>query len=116
MKIHKIFVSINAIDFGTMSDWWSTLLDRSWDREPMPSCHEWDLTPSVLFQVLDNPEGGEDKATVTLHVTDLDAERARLISQGIVIPGPEKVEGFTTLRYLSFEDPEGNRVGMLDGE
>lgn len=114
MKINHIFLSINAANFSAQSDWWAKLIGRHWDREPMPSCHEWDLTDDVLFQVLDSAEehGG---ATVTLHVPDLDAQIRRLAKTGIEVPQPVKVEGFGSLRFAQFSDPEGNTVGLLDG-
>ena len=115
MKPNTVFISIDAADFAAQSDWYSRFLGRKWDREPMPSCHEWDLTGDVLFQVLDNPaqKGG---ATVTVRVDDLDAEIARLDTSGIEVPEPAKVEGFDTLRYAEMKDPEGNTVGLLDGK
>ena len=114
MQVDRIFVSVNARDFGAVSGWWVTLLDRRWDRTPMPSCHEWDLAGCVAFQVLDNDGKGAPTA-VTLHVADLDAEIARLRKAGIDAPDPEPVEGFDTLRFVQFPDPEGNPVGLLDG-
>ena len=114
MKLNHIFLSIDAADFAAQSDWWSKMIGRRWDREPMPSCHEWKLTDDVLFQVLDNAEerGG---ATVTMHVPDLDAQIERLAEAGIEVPEPVKVEGFDNLRFAQFHDPEGNTVGLLDG-
>lgn len=88
------------------------LIDRRWDREPTPSCHEWDLTDDVLFQVLDSAEG-HGGVTVTMHVSDLDAEITRLAKDGIDVPEPVKIEGFDTLRYAEFSDPEGNTVGIV---
>jgi len=114
MNINHIFVSINARNFAAQSDWWAKLIGRSCDQKPMPSCHEWNLTDDVLFQVLDSAEN-HDRARVTLHVSDLDAEIARLKDAGIKVPKPVKVEGFATLRYAEFADPEGNTVGLLDG-
>lgn len=114
MKINHLFLSINAADFAAQSEWWTNFIGRPWDREPMPSCHEWDLTGRVLFQVLDSDDG-QGGTTVTLHVPDLDAETERLGRAGIEVPEPVKVEGFDTLRYAEFADPEGNTVGLLDG-
>lgn len=113
MKINKTFNSLNATDLAAQSEWWSKLLERAWDRQPRPDCHEWDLTESVLFQVLDNPKGA--KTTVTLLIDDLDAQVARLRSLAVQVPDPSKVEGFDTLRYCQFHDPEGNEVGLLEG-
>ena len=52
---------------------------------------------------------------MTLHVADLDAEIARLGAAGIAVPAPVKVDGFDTLRFSEFTDPEGNTVSLLDG-
>ena len=114
MTPDTIFLGVDARDFDGMSGWWSRLLGRDWDRVPMPSCREWSLTDDVLFQVRDNPER-EGKATVTMRVSDLDTERTRLREAGIDIPDPVDVDGFDTLRFVEFRDPEGNRVGLLDG-
>lgn len=114
MKVDHVFININAADFTAQSEWWAKLIGRRWDREPMPSCHEWDLTDHVLFQVLDSAESHGD-STVTMHVSNLDAEIARLAKAGIDLPEPVKIEGFDTLRYAEFSDPEGNKIGLLDG-
>ncbi len=114
MKINHIFLSVNAANFAAQSDWWAKFIGRRWDRDPMPSCHEWVLADDVLFQVLDSA-GGHGGATVTLHVPDLDAEIERLSEAGITLPEPVAVEGFESLRFLEFSDPEGNTVGLLDG-
>lgn len=116
MRIDKVFVSISARDFDAQAQWWTRLLGRRWDREPMPSCREWDVAGSVLLQVLDDPDQSQvGTATVTLHVGDLDAEIGRLHKAGIEVPDPVPVEGFASLRYTRFNDPEGNTVGLLDG-
>jgi len=114
MKINQIFLSINARNFDALSDWWARLIGRTWDNQPMPSCHEWQLTGDIVFQVLDNPDVDE-RMTVTLHVSDLDIEIARLASVDIAVPDPVKIEGFDTLRFAELKDPEGNTVGLLDG-
>ncbi|MBT8417122.1 MAG: VOC family protein [Silicimonas sp.] len=114
MDVKHVFLSINANDFKAQSDWWKKLIGRHWDREPMPSCHEWDLTGDVYFQVLDSSDK-HGRATVTLRVPDLDAEISRLADAGIKVPDPVKIDGFETLRFSEFSDPEGNTVGLLDG-
>lgn len=114
MDVDKVFLSVNARDFAGLSDWWSKLLDRDWDREPMPSCHEWDVAGCVLFQVLDTADGA-GTATITLHVSRLTAEVERLRRHGVDVPDPVRIEGFDDLWYCRFSDPEGNEVGLLEG-
>ena len=114
MNIQKVFVSINARDFSGLSQWYRTLLERDWDREPVPSCHEWDIAGCVLFQVLDNPKQA-GAATATFHISDLDKQVERLKEAGFDVPEPQHVEGFDNLRYCEFKDPEGNTVGLVEG-
>ena len=114
MKINHIFLVINTADFTGQSDWWSTLIGRRSDREPMPPCREWILAEDDLFQVLDSAEG-HGGATVTLHIPNLDALIRRLSGAGIDVPGPVDVEGFENLRYSEFSDPDGNKVRIPDG-
>lgn len=113
MNVKDIFLSINARDFDAQTAWWTTLIGRDHDREPMPSCREWDLAPSVLFQVLDSPENSP--TDVSLRIDSLDAEIVRLRKVGVDVPDPEKVDGFDTLRWSAFTDPEGNKVNLLEG-
>lgn len=116
LHVDMVFMSVNASDFEALPGWWRTLLDRPWGREPRPPCRKWDVAGRVLFPVLDKPgQGGA--ATVTLHVANLDATTARLRATGSVPTDPDlaPVQGFQSLRFSSFEDPEGNAVGLLDG-
>lgn len=113
MKVDHVFLSLNAADFAAQTDWWAKLIGRRPDREPMPSCREWDLAPSVLFQVLDDPKA--DRTAVSLRIDNLDAEIARLREAGIEVPDPQEVEGFDSLRWAAFPDPEGNSVNLLEG-
>lgn len=115
MKIKNVFVSVNARDFEGLSQWYAQLLEREWDNEPMPSCHEWELIGSVLFQVLDNATDAGN-AVVTLQTAGLDKHVKRLRREGVEIADPVKVENFETLRFAQFFDPEGNTVGLLEGE
>lgn len=114
MRVDTVFVSINARDFEAQSRWWSQLLDRRWDREPMPSCHEWDIAGCVFLQVLDNPQDAGN-TVVSLRIESLDAELSRLRDAGVEIADAQSVDGFATLRFVEFRDPEGNRVGLLEG-
>lgn len=115
MQIENIFVSVNARDFDGLSQWYAKLLERAWDKQPNPSCHEWELTGSVLFQVLDNPDAA-GRAVVTIRTNELDEHVDRLRGAGVELPDPVNVDGFDTLRFAQFADPEGNTVGLLEGK
>lgn len=114
LKVDTVFVSINARNFAAQTAWWTTILDRRHDREPMPSCHEWDLAKGVLFQVLDQPDG--PSTSVSLRLKKLDKEIRRLRKAGIKVPDPAPVSGFKSLRWAAFNDPEGNPINLLEGK
>lgn len=115
MAVAKVFVSIGVADHPSGCALWSTILGRGPDRRPMPGCCEWDLTDTVLFQVLDNPSHGVID-TVSLKLDDLEKEIARLRGAGLPIGDPEKVPGFNTLRIATLTDPDGNTLNLLGGE
>ncbi len=115
MDVANVFVSLGVKDHAAGCDWWSKVLGRGPDRSPMPSCCEWDLTDSVLLQVLDNPkEGAVD--TVSLRLPDLEGEIKRLCAAGIAVGEPQAVPGFTTLRIATLTDPDGNTLNLLGGQ
>lgn len=114
MKVETVFLSINARNFAAQTAWWSTFLGREHDRTPMPSCHEWDLSPGVLFQVLDNENGPH--CEISLRLDGLNGELERLFKAGIEVPEPQPVEGFDSLVWSAFKDPEGNPVNLLSGQ
>ena len=113
MKVKDIFLSVNARNFDAQTAWWTTFIGRDPDRHPMPSCREWDLAPAVLFQVLVAPEDAH--TAVSLRIEDMDGEIARLRKAAVDVPGPVSVDGFDTLRWSAFTDPEGNKVNLLEG-
>lgn len=114
MNVANVFISIGVADHPASCAWWSTLIGRGPDRRPMPSCCEWDLTGSVLLQVLDNPKQGAVD-TISLRLDDLDAEITRLRREGLSIDEREKVPGFDTLRIATIADPDGNTINLLGG-
>lgn len=115
MGVAHVFVSIGVADHPAGCARWSTVLGRRPDRRPMSSCCEWDLTDTVLFQVLDNPRQGAVDI-VPLRLDDLDAEIARLQRGSLPIDHPEKVPGFDTLRIATLTDTDGNTLNLLGGE
>lgn len=114
MNVVNVFISIGVADHPANYAWWSTLIGCGPDRRPVPSCCKWDLSGSVLLQVLDNPKQGAVD-TVSLRLDDLDAEITRLRREGLSIDEPKKVPRFDTLRIATFPDPDGNTVNLLGG-
>lgn len=115
MGVANVFVSIGVADHPAGCAWWSTILGREPDRFSMPSCCEWNLADTVLFQGLDKPSHGVINI-VTLRLDDLNAEITRLRGEGLPIGDTAKVPGFDTFRIAALTDPDGNTLNLLGGE
>jgi len=115
LHVDKVFLIVNAASHAPLVDWWANAIGRPFDRIPVPSCREWDLTPTVLFQVI----AGADtvgKVDVSLHIAEIDSECQRLRALGINMPEPERVPGFDNLHWTKVRDPEGNVLNLLAGQ
>ncbi len=115
LRVDKVFLTINAASHAPVVDWWTNALGRPFDRTPVPSCREWDVTPTVLLQVIDKPDS-VGKVAVSLRIEDIDSECRRLRALGIDLPDPKLVPGFDSLYWTEVCDPEGNVLNLLAGQ
>lgn len=115
MNVDHVYVTIMTKSHHELVSWWTTALGRRFVRMPVPNCREWDLTSSVIFQVIDG-SSVPGKTEVALHVDDVDRERERLIAAGIDVTAPTLVDGFQALRLAQVRDPDGNRLSLLSGK
>jgi hypothetical protein len=115
MKIDLVYLTVMAKSHAQLVAWWTAALGREFDRIPVPNCREWDLTPNVVFQVIDGPDRSRP-TDVSLHVENVDQERHRIVAAGILVPEPEIVPGFASLRLTQISDPEGNKLSLLSGQ
>ncbi|MFK0173362.1 VOC family protein [Streptomyces sp. NPDC090306] len=98
-------------DVETAAAWYERLLGRPADARPMPSLADWHLTAGGWLQVFE--DAGRAGATfVNLEVPDLDKALAGLAERGLTA-GPVQTGGERT-RLASLEDPDGNRVTLLE--
>lgn len=115
LQVDRVFLTVKAASHAPLVDWWAKAIGRPFDRTPLPSCREWDLTPTVLFQVIDGADTG-GKVDVSLHIEDIESECQRLRAMGIDMPEPELVPGFDNLHWTTVRDPEGNVLNLLAGQ
>jgi hypothetical protein len=114
MHINRVFMTAYASDHHRLVDWWTILLGRTFDRVPVPSCREWDLTDTVLFQVIESPQQ-HGALNFSARISNLKEKIDALRRQGIDVPTPQRVAGFDELWWTGFKDPEGNTVNLLEG-
>ena len=111
--ITTTFVTRYVADHAAGEAWYADFFGRPCDRSPMPNCREWQLTESVVFQVIQLPERAGELSCGFV-VDDLDGAVARLEADGITQSDAFDVQGFDGLRYCEFTDPEGVTTGLLN--
>jgi hypothetical protein len=102
---------------------WVTDLDRSlpWYRvlgiDPGPRYGPWQemtLSGDTRFALHQGERSaGDSTAVPSFRVTDLGSEIARLASRGIY-PTDDEVTDTGAARFITFSDPDGNRIQLLE--
>jgi len=106
MPIEKIYAHLSCSDLESSIKWFGTLFGRAPDARPMDGLAEWHHGEGAGLQLFEE-EANAGHATLTLIVSGIEDEHARL-KDGDLDPGPlERGDKFTLLRL---RDPDGNLV------
>ncbi len=109
MPITRIFAHLACRDIVASMAWYAAIFDRQPDANPMDGLAEWHHGDGAGFQLFqDMVEDGH--GTMTLIVSQLDAERSRL--HGLGLHPPEIEPGQP--RLLRLRDPDGNLVVLAE--
>ncbi|MDI3387989.1 VOC family protein [Streptomyces sp. B-S-A8] len=98
-------------DIDASVAWYERLLGRAADARPMPGLADWHIAPYAWLQVFQSPEQA-GHTLVNLVVDDLDKALADLVAREIT-PGPV-TPGTQRVRFAAAEDPDGNRVTLIE--
>jgi predicted enzyme related to lactoylglutathione lyase len=109
MDASYIFAGLVVTDRDKAAAWYARLLGRSADMLPNDAEASWQLADSASLYLLADP-GRAGRGVFTLIVPDLDAELARIATQGIT-PGP--VEVLEAGRKCVIPDPDDNEIGLV---
>jgi hypothetical protein len=104
-------LDLGVTDLGRAEEFYTTLIGRGPDLRPQPDQLEWRLhrDPEVAFRMTADPESaGHGK--LALGVTDLAAERSRLLRQWPGLPAATGKPGVIALLRLT--DPDANAVTL----
>ncbi|WKG00919.1 VOC family protein [Mycolicibacterium sp. HK-90] len=96
--------------FDDAKAWYSRLLGREPDLEPVPGVAEWQLTATAWLQVVTD-EAGAGRAAVRFGVDDLDATLSRLRDHGVTVGEPQVIADMVTI--VDVADPDGNEVSFV---
>ncbi|OLP01163.1 glyoxalase [Mycolicibacterium porcinum] len=96
--------------FDEAKAWYSRLLDREPDLEPVPGVAEWQLTGTAWLQVVTDPDGA-GRSAVRFGVDELDTTVAWLRDNGVVVTEPQVIADMVAV--IDVADPDGNEVSFV---
>ncbi len=112
MRVHEVTVQVRVLDFGRGRAWYEGLLERPPDFVPHENFCEWQLTPGMWLQV-GQGQPARDSGPLRLGVDNLEGERDRVVALLEVPPFDIHQRTEVPVRWATFEDPWGNRVGLF---
>lgn len=110
MSIDTALATAVVTDLEQAKEFYTRLLGRSLDLEPMPTLAQWDFSPAGGLQVVESAEHA-GHAMVTLLVSDFDATIRDLRDRGITVG--EIVDGVVS-RLTQVSDPDGNVITLTE--
>lgn len=106
MTIRKIYAQLSCRDLARSIGWFARLFDRPPDARPMDGLAEWHHQDAAGLQLFEDASTA-GQGTLTLIVTGLREDRARLADAGL---DPSQVERADTISLVTLRDPDGNLV------
>lgn len=111
--IFEMTTQVRVSNIKEGQEWYETLLNKKPDFIPHDGFVEWELIPGCWLQVAEGIVT-EDNGPLRLGVTNIEAERDRLVEQ-------LKIDSFeihsrpeVPVKWGTFTDPWGNRLGFFE--
>lgn len=109
-KLNDIAAVVATRDYAVARSWYSRLVGREPDLEPVDAVAEWQITATAWLQLVEDPQRA-GKSAVRFGVDDLDAQVAELADAGIAPGEPVIVPGI--VKIVDVADPDGNEVSFV---
>jgi hypothetical protein len=109
-RVTSITQLLEVRDLTDAREWYSRLLGRTPDLEPVPDVVEWQLLPNVWIQVAEGANAHATSQMLRMGVDDIDAAVSELAAVNIDVGAVERIEG--TIAFCEFDDPWGNRLSL----
>lgn len=110
MSIEFPLAVVAVLDLAEAKEFYTRLLGRPADLEPMPTLAQWDFTPAGALQVVQSSEN-PGQSMVTLMVSDFDHTLAGLGEREVRVR--EVISGVIS-RVTQIEDPAGNTITLAE--
>ena len=109
-KFNDIAAVIATRDYPTALTWYSRIIGRGPDLEPIDGVAEWQIAATAWLQLAKDPDRA-GRTAVRIGVDDLDAQVAELEADGIATG--ELVVVADMVKVVDVADPDGNEVSFV---
>lgn len=111
LNVANVLAGIPVGNMDTAIEWFTRLLGRGPDAQPMPGLADWTfLNQHTLQLVLDSDRAGG--GMVTLHVPDITAARDALAHRDIRLEFDDTTS--TKVKFGLVTDPDGNSINLVE--
>jgi predicted enzyme related to lactoylglutathione lyase len=109
-KFNDIAAVVAIRDYATARSWYSGVIGRDPDLEPMAGVAEWQIAATAWLQLIEDPHRA-GKSAVRIGVDDLESQIAELEGAGITVS--EAVVIADLVKVVDVVDPDGNEVSFV---
>ncbi|KUH81131.1 MULTISPECIES: VOC family protein [unclassified Mycobacterium] len=110
-KLNDVAAVVAVRDYSVGRRWYSRLIGRDPDLEPVERVGEWQVTATAWLQLVEDPESA-GRSAVRFGVDDVDAQIAALNGDGISTGEPLIVGEM--VKIVDVRDPDGNEVSFVE--
>jgi predicted enzyme related to lactoylglutathione lyase len=110
MDVGYVFAALTVSDRDQAADWYARLFGRPADMLPNDAEAAWQLAESASLFLRADP-GRAGQGTITLIVTNLEAELAQVAARGVATGPVQQVGEAGTKSVIT--DPDGNTVELV---
>ncbi|WP_407270338.1 VOC family protein [Radiobacillus sp. PE A8.2] len=109
----EMTIQFRVSNFNEAREWYQTLLNKDADFVPHEGFAEWEVIPGCWLQIAEG-ESAMGSGPLRLGVTNLEETRGRLIHHLQVEPFEIHERAEVPVRWATFSDPWGNRLGLFE--
>jgi len=111
MPMNDISAVVATRDYATARAWYSRILGREPDLEPIDGVAEWQITTTAWLQLIEDANWA-GKSAVRFGVSDLAAQIAELNDAGIATGEPVVIADMVAV--VDIADADGNEVSFVE--
>jgi hypothetical protein len=110
-KFNDIAAVVATRDYSAARSWYSRVIGREPDLEPVDGVAEWQITATAWLQLVEDPQRA-GKSAVRIGVADLGVQIAELTEFGIAAGEPAIIAD--TVKVVDVSDLDGNEVSFVE--